>query len=167
MPSADKYGWVRSALTQTMLGDAVALRGKLRAQGMVVEGETEGATERYQRAVQAVTPHLRLASLVDFGNGPEPTFAIRQQGGESGSDIPWSALSGTDRRALSLAIAATYLGLSRSIVLWDSPDRLFGRDRFIPVLEALSGLLPHAQLVVGLETGSPVPPAAKSIPLCG
>lgn len=159
---ADKYAWAPAVLAQAMLGEAIAVRGKLREQGMVVEGEVADSTERFRRAMLAVAGHLRLGPLTDFGDGTEPTFstAARPEG------LRWVALAASERRALSLAIAAVHLGLSRSLVLWDSPDRAFGPRAYPDALHALKDLLPDAQIVLALDAAEPPPPAAKVLALC-
>jgi hypothetical protein len=160
---ADKYAWAPAALTQAMLGEAIAVRGRLQDQGMVVEGEVADATARYRLALLAVAPHLRIGPLVDAGDGPEPTFAA--------PNLPhgmrWTALAGSDRRALALTIAAVHLGLSSSLVLWDSPDRSFGAELCRPIATAMRQLLPEAQLVLTLDATSPPLEGAKVIGLSG
>lgn len=159
---ADKYGWAPAALTQALLGEAIAVRGKLREQGMVVEGEVPDDSERFKKALLAVAPHLRLGKLADYGNGPEPTFTTetRPEG------LPWSSLAATDRAALALAIGCVHLGLGRSVLLWDSPDRSFG-PRSAAAMAALRHVVPEAQLVVALDAETPPPDGAHVLRLGG
>ncbi len=157
----DKYAWAPAALARTMLAEAVAVRERLREEGVVVEGAGTGALERYRTALLGVVPTLRLGSLCDTGDGPEPTFASAAWA----EGRTWDALSGSERRAAALAVAAVHLGLSRSLLLWDSPDRAFGPRTYAEVVEGLRSVLVDAQLVIAVDAESPIPAGALALPL--
>jgi len=160
-PRAGKYTWAPAALKQALLGEAVALRGELRDKGLVLEGETTDSSARYRQAISAVAPHLSLGVVADLGAGLEPTFvAAAHPGG-----IGWSSLAASDRQALAIAIAGTYLGLSRSLLLWDSPDRTCGAGTHGALLRAIMTLFPDAQLVMSLDAATPTPEHAKVLAL--
>jgi hypothetical protein len=148
---ADKYAWAPSALTKSMLAEAVATGAALREKGILVAAEEEpGPTERYRRALSALAPRVLLGPLADFGDGPETTFAIT-----GGADaLRWRSLSASQRRAVTIAVAFSHLGLARSLVLWDAPDRYFGPD-YAQAVAAIRAIVPEGQVVLATSPEAP------------
>jgi hypothetical protein len=157
----DKYAWAVTALKETMLAEAIAMRGQLRDQGLLVESEAESdsTSTHYRKAAGVAAPHIRVGLLADLGDGPEPTF--HQDGSRDG--VGWHALAASDRRTIAFAVAASHLGLSRSLVLWDSADRTFGDRGYAAMVRALQQLCPTAQLVVSLDAPPTELPDARLI----
>jgi len=158
---ADKYAWAPVVLTRVLLAHALDMRVLLRDRGVLVEGETDNALDPFRRGLDGVARHLTIGAAIDFGEGPEVTFRVARQP----EAVPWRRLSAVDRVAVAVVVASVYLGLSRSIVLWDSADRSLGAHACSRVLAGLAQGLPNAQIFASLDLATLAPEGACVITL--
>lgn len=113
----DKYGALRRVLHDLVLAQAGGVARVLDARGVALRRDQPDLLAPYKQAVAAMLPDLRLVA-VDVRDGTASPRFVRRDGRE----VDLIGLSASEEQGVLFAFAFAWLGLSRSIVLVDSPE---------------------------------------------
>lgn len=156
----NKYNGVFRALNDLALADALEAVSTARERGVLFKRDLPDSLTAYKQGVAKMCPDLRLIAV-------EPVSRVRpriwlETRGRARVEI--GDLSDSEISGVLFALAFTWLGLDRSLVLIDTPELHIHPSEQARFVRALSELGTNNQLVVA--TGSPevlsiVPPGAR------
>ena len=117
----DKYGVEHAWLIDRLAGDLGAARATLESRGVLLAGQAPDSLSGVRGAIARIAPHLRLAGL-HGDSKPRARFARQSPPGADRAEVDLSDLSDGEEQAVLFALAFQRLGLSRSLVLIDTPE---------------------------------------------
>jgi len=130
-----KYNGARAALVEMAVSAAMKAVDRLGARGVLTRWEEPDAFATIKRSVEGLAPWLRFVGVQQDERGA----CVRFQR-DSGAEIELADLSETEQQALLFAVVFDRVGLSRSIVLIDTPELFLPPDEHTPFLRTLQGL---------------------------
>ena len=107
----------------------------------------EAGPAEFQKRFATLSETKKLGGLRKTGSGREVFFT-----GSDGAELAIEDLSGSEQMAVLFAATSMFLGLSRSLLLIDTPEKHLESGRVVPFTFALPGLGVDNQLIVA--TGS-------------
>ncbi len=116
--SADKYDGLLRALEDSALGDATAITRLLDEKGIAFRAKIPDGLATFKINVAKLCPDLRLTGVESRG-GLRPLVWFQERNGKR---IELDGLSHSSHQAVLFAFLFAALGLSRSIVLIDTPE---------------------------------------------
>lgn len=142
----DKYGVERAWLVEQLSADLGASRAALESRGVLLAGQAPDSLAGVRSAIARLMPHLRLAGL-QGGSRPGVCFSRAGRFGGDRSEVELSDLSGGEEQAVLFAAAFGRLGLSRSLVLIDTPELFVHPDEHARFFGALCALGADNQVI--------------------
>jgi hypothetical protein len=137
-----KYAWVRDYLVTQWREGTARIAARLDATGVAMPADRGQATSAFERALAQLTPRLRFAGVQESRAGARVLFSDRSTG-----DIELSQLCDGDLAVVLFAAGVEALGLQRSLVLIDLPERAIHPEDQRHVFDALVSLVPHGQII--------------------
>ncbi|MFO0591367.1 MAG: hypothetical protein U0441_27715 [Polyangiaceae bacterium] len=113
----EKYGVLRRVLHDLVLAQAGSVARVLDARGVALRREQPDRLAAYKHAVASLLPDLRLIAVDTREGTAAPRFKRRD-----GRELELPGLSASEEQAVLFAFTYAWLGLSRSVVLVDSPE---------------------------------------------
>lgn len=149
-----KYGWVRRFLVDATTVAATETEARLRSTGIALAGEGNVAQSGFAAAVAALSPRLRFVGCEHRGEW-QCWFARPK-----GPAIELAQLSAGEKAVVLVAAAVEALGLHRSLVLIDHPEKDLHPEDHTHFFDGLCGLISEGQIVA--TTTSPA--LLRSVP---
>jgi predicted ATPase len=143
-----KYGFVRRFLGDCQGAAIDRLSAQLTSHGVITQADEVDTLGPVKQAIAALAPDLRLAR-VELGEpgGARVWFARRD-----GREVELARLSASEEQAVLFATTFARMGLGRSLVLVDLPERFIPRARQLAFFRALVALAPEGQIVAATES---------------
>ena len=130
-----KYHGARAALVEMAVSAAMKAAERLGARGVITRGEEPDAFAAIKRSVEGLAPWLRFTGVQQDERGARVCFQR-----DSGANVELADLSESEQQALLFSVVFDRLGLSRSIVLIDTPELFLPPDEHASFLRTLAGL---------------------------
>ena len=130
-----KYHGARAALVEMAVSAAMRAAERLGARGVITRWEEPDAFAAIKRSVEGLAPWLRFTGVQQDERGARVCFQR-----DSGAEVELADLSESEQQALLFAVVFDRLGLSRSIVLIDTPELFLPPDEHASFLRTLAGL---------------------------
>ena len=131
----DKYASIHRALVDLALGDGLKAVEEAMARGVILRHEQRDSLAAYRRDLAELAPGIRLGGVRRDGEEAVLGF-LRADGVELGVDD----LSESERQALLFCATFRRVGLSRSIVLVDTPELHVHADAQVRFVQAIGRL---------------------------
>jgi hypothetical protein len=132
---AGKYYGARAVLVEMAVSAAMKAAERLGARGVITRWEEPDTFAAIKRSVEGLAPWLRFTGVQHDKQGARICFQR-----DSGAVVELEDLSESEQQALLFAVAFDRLGLSRSILLIDTPELFLPPDDHAPFLRTLVGL---------------------------
>lgn len=141
-PGATKYAGLVPSLIALSAADGARALQETAARGMLLGLDAPDSLGAYRAAIAKLAPELRLrgaqpAPGATPGDGSKPILAFERS---NGTFVDAHALSDSQKQAVLLGGTIVRLGLSRSIILLDSPElhiHVADQGRFLETLVSL------------------------------
>jgi hypothetical protein len=158
MDGGEKYAFVRAFLEREGVSHGVALSSGLSDRGLVLQSELGPALAGFARTLKLLTDKLAWAGVRMHGDRVGCMFARRR--GQGFETVELADLSHSERMVVLFAGAFEALGLSRSLVLLDSPELYLHPEDHVRLLDGLRAALVDGQLVIATTS----PAILRSVP---
>ncbi len=143
----DKYAALRRVFFDLSLDEAGKMARVLDGRGVALRRDQPDLLAPYKSAAAAMLPDLRLVSTQVRDGTAIPRFARRD-----GSELGIPDLSASEEQAALFAFAFTWLRLSRSVVLVDTPELHIHPKVHADFFGRLSRLGPDNQLLAATSS---------------
>lgn len=138
----EKYACLRPWLIELGVADSLAAVDRATAGGVLLRRDVPDSLAPVKRAVAELTPHLRLIG-VEVREGRRDVLFRRA----SGEEVKLEDLSDSEQQAVLFAAVFHRIGLSRSVVLIDTPELFFHPEEHARVLHGIARLGEDNQII--------------------
>ena len=154
----NKYDFVRGYLHGAAFMHAAGIVGAMEEQGLVIASEHGSALAGFAARLTQLTDKLLWLGVRSTDDRARCIFARRT--GRGSQDIELSELSDSERMLVLFAATYEALGLSKSLLLVDTPELALHPEDQARVFEGLQAAMREGQLVVATSS----PAILRSVP---
>jgi predicted ATPase len=147
----DKYFDVPGWVLETASRDALVAAASSAATGMLLAGDTPDSLAGFRRGIGLLAPHLRFDG-VEVRNRATSLRFLRS----NGRPVLLEDLSDSEHEAVLFSGTFARIGLCRSVVLVDTPERSIATERQGAFVQALASLGKDNQLIVASSSSAVV-----------